>query len=125
VVQQDVAAIDQGVFASGQGIAYEPWKNWREGTKSGYLAGVAEISLIPFGAQIRQTLDAVDCAVSGWEPTTTNRNQERTKQPHAQRDFLPRPVTQFATKADFIYHMGPDWITIADTGRASARLPTI
>jgi hypothetical protein len=24
---------------------------------------------------------------------------------------------QFATKADFIYHMGPDWITIADTGK--------
>src|SRR5262249_34689133 len=23
-----------GVFASGQGIAYEPWKNWREGTTS-------------------------------------------------------------------------------------------
>ena len=27
-------AIDQGVFASGQGIAYEPWKNWRDGTTS-------------------------------------------------------------------------------------------
>jgi hypothetical protein len=24
---------------------------------------------------------------------------------------------QFATKADFIYHTGPDWITIADTGK--------
>ena len=27
-------AVDQGVFASGQGIAYEPWKNWRDGTTS-------------------------------------------------------------------------------------------
>ena len=25
-------AVDQGMFASGQGIAYEPWKNWRDGT---------------------------------------------------------------------------------------------
>src|SRR5262249_9726470 len=25
-------AVNQGVFASGQGIAYEPWKNWRDGT---------------------------------------------------------------------------------------------
>ena len=27
-------AVNQGVFASGQGIAYEPWKNWRDGTTS-------------------------------------------------------------------------------------------
>ena len=27
-------AVDQGVFVSGQGIAYEPWKNWRDGTTS-------------------------------------------------------------------------------------------
>jgi hypothetical protein len=27
-------AVDQGVFASGQGIAYEPWKNWHDGTTS-------------------------------------------------------------------------------------------
>jgi len=27
-------AVDQGVFAPGQGIAYEPWKNWRDGTTS-------------------------------------------------------------------------------------------
>ena len=25
-------AVNQGVLASGQGIAYEPWKNWRDGT---------------------------------------------------------------------------------------------
>src|SRR5215831_8995346 len=25
-------AVDQRVFATGQGIAYEPWKNWRDGT---------------------------------------------------------------------------------------------
>jgi len=25
-------AIDQGVFSAGQGIAYEPWKNWKEAT---------------------------------------------------------------------------------------------
>jgi hypothetical protein len=24
--------VDQGVFATEQGIAYEPWKNWRDGT---------------------------------------------------------------------------------------------
>ena len=27
-------AVNQGVFASGQGISYEPWKNWRDGTTS-------------------------------------------------------------------------------------------
>jgi hypothetical protein len=27
-------AVNQGVFASGQGIAYEPWKDWRDGTTS-------------------------------------------------------------------------------------------
>ena len=27
-------AVNQGVLASGQGIAYEPWKNWRDGTAS-------------------------------------------------------------------------------------------
>jgi hypothetical protein len=27
-------AVSQGVFASGQGIAYEPWKNWRDGATS-------------------------------------------------------------------------------------------
>ena len=27
-------AVNQGVFSSGQGIAYEPWKNWRDGRTS-------------------------------------------------------------------------------------------
>jgi hypothetical protein len=35
-----------------------------------------------------------------------------------QKRVLPSPqIAKFArTQADFIYHMGPDWITIADTG---------
>lgn len=31
-------AYDQGVFSTGQGPAYEPWKNWREEAKDGPLA---------------------------------------------------------------------------------------
>ena len=27
-------AVDQGVFRSGTGIAYEPWKDWRDATTS-------------------------------------------------------------------------------------------
>ena len=30
-------AVDQGVFASGQGAAYEPWKDWRENQEVGPL----------------------------------------------------------------------------------------
>jgi hypothetical protein len=31
--------------------------------------------------------------------------------------FNTRQPEAIRTKADFIYHMGPDWITIADTGK--------
>jgi hypothetical protein len=31
--------------------------------------------------------------------------------------FNTRQSEAIRTKADFIYHMGPDWITIADTGK--------
>ena len=31
--------------------------------------------------------------------------------------FYTHPPGAIRTRADFIYHMGPDWITIADTGK--------
>jgi hypothetical protein len=33
--------------------------------------------------------------------------------------FNTRRSEAIRTRADFIYHMGPDWITIADTGKGN------
>lgn len=38
-------AVDQGVFGSGQGRPYEPWKNWREA--KGPMALVSAAILAP------------------------------------------------------------------------------
>jgi hypothetical protein len=46
-------AYDQGVFSTGQGPAYEPWKNWRDETNDGPLAlvRVAILAASPHNTQ--------------------------------------------------------------------------
>jgi hypothetical protein len=45
-------AIDQGVFSSGQGLAYEPWTDWRDGTTpSERIVGAGILAANPHNSQ--------------------------------------------------------------------------